>query len=72
MRRITTTGLVATVAAFGAMASVADASWVVKGRGFGHGVGMSQYGAYGFARHGRTYRQMLGHYYRGTHLHRLY
>ena len=68
MRRITTTGLVATVAAFGAMASVADASWVVKGRGFGHGVGMSQYGAYGFARHGRTYRQMLGHYYKGTHL----
>ncbi len=43
-------------------------SWLVKGRGWGHGVGMSSYGTYGFARHGRTYGQMLAHYYRGTHL----
>jgi SpoIID/LytB domain protein len=41
-------------------------NWVVKGRGFGHGVGMSQYGAYGFALHGRGYREILAHYYRGT------
>jgi len=40
--------------------------WVVKGHGFGHGVGMSQWGAYGFARHGYDYRQILGHYYSGT------
>jgi stage II sporulation protein D len=44
----------------------ASVSWVVKGRGFGHGVGMSQYGAYGFAVHGRDYRAILAHYYRGT------
>ena len=42
------------------------AEWVVKGRAFGHGVGLSQYGAYGFAKHGRSYRQIVGHYYSGT------
>ncbi len=40
--------------------------WVVKGAGFGHGVGMSQYGAYGYAKHGFTYDQILTHYYTGT------
>lgn len=40
-------------------------TWVVKGGGFGHGVGMSAYGAYGFGLHGSGYRQILGHYYRG-------
>lgn len=44
----------------------ASVSWVVKGRGFGHGVGMSQYGAYGYARNGKSYDFILGHYYRGT------
>ncbi|MGH2951107.1 MAG: hypothetical protein ACRDKX_03585, partial [Solirubrobacterales bacterium] len=34
----------------------ADAAWTVKGRGFGHGVGLSQYGAYGFAQQGRSYK----------------
>jgi stage II sporulation protein D len=40
--------------------------WLVKGHGFGHGVGMSQYGAYGYATHGFGYRAILGHYYTGT------
>jgi stage II sporulation protein D len=44
----------------------AGVSWLVKGHGFGHGVGMSQYGAYGYAKHGKGYRFILGHYYRGT------
>jgi SpoIID/LytB domain protein len=44
----------------------ASMRWVVLGHGFGHGVGMSQYGAYGYARHGKGYRFILGHYYRGT------
>src|SRR3954451_16578290 len=38
----------------------------IKGAGFGHGVGMSQYGAYGMAKIGRNYQQILAHYYRGT------
>lgn len=40
----------------------------LKGYGFGHGVGMSQWGAYGLARSGRSYRQILAHYYQGTTL----
>jgi stage II sporulation protein D len=44
----------------------AAVNWVVHGRGFGHGVGMSAYGAYGFAKHGKNYGFILGHYYRGT------
>ncbi len=47
-------------------AAKAGVSWVVHGRGFGHGVGMSAYGAYGFALQGKGYRYILGHYYRGT------
>jgi SpoIID/LytB domain protein len=50
----------------GSRANAAQGDWVAKGGGFGHGTGMSQYGAYGFARHGRNYRQILGHYYRHT------
>jgi stage II sporulation protein D len=38
------------------------------GRGFGHGVGMSQWGAYAMAQQGRSYQQILSHYYRGTEL----
>ena len=48
------------------LAAQGSVSWVVHGRGFGHGVGMSAYGAYGYARHGKSYRFILGHYYRGT------
>ncbi|HET9676982.1 MAG TPA: SpoIID/LytB domain-containing protein [Solirubrobacterales bacterium] len=46
----------------------ANVSWIVHGRGFGHGVGMSAYGAYGYAKHGKDYRFILGHYYSGTSL----
>jgi SpoIID/LytB domain protein len=42
---------------------------VIDGRGWGHGVGLSQYGAYGYARdEGRDYRFIVGHYYTGTTL----
>ncbi len=42
--------------------------FVISGHGWGHGVGMSQYGAYGFAQKGFTYDQILAHYYPGTTL----
>lgn len=38
----------------------------VIGGGWGHGVGMSQYGAYGMALQGKTYVEILTHYYTGT------
>ncbi|HVH50940.1 MAG TPA: SpoIID/LytB domain-containing protein [Gaiellaceae bacterium] len=41
---------------------------VFTGHGWGHGVGMSQYGAYGYALHGWNYQQILAHYYPGTKL----
>src|ERR1043165_5918436 len=50
------------------LAAQASVNWVVHGRGFGHGVGMSAYGAYGYAKHGKNYRFILGHYYAGTSL----
>jgi stage II sporulation protein D len=46
--------------------------FVFEGGGFGHGVGMCQLGAIGMAEAGKSHAQILGHYYRGTHLHRLY
>jgi stage II sporulation protein D len=59
---------VATTSASGQQvpASYGEAVFIVSGRGWGHGVGMSQYGAYGQAQAGRTYDQILGHYYTGT------
>jgi stage II sporulation protein D len=56
----------AAVAGLGSVADADAATWVIQGRGFGHGAGMSQYGAYGLARHGHGYRSILGHYYRHT------
>src|SRR4051794_15630816 len=42
--------------------------FLLDGRGWGHGVGMSQWGAEGAARHGWDYRRILAHYYTGTKL----
>ena len=40
-------------------------------KGYGHGVGMSQYGALGMAKSGYTYDQILHHYYQNTTLTKL-
>src|SRR3954452_12371259 len=42
--------------------------FTIRGAGYGHGVGMSQYGAMGMAAQGWDYRQILAHYYSGTDL----
>ena len=42
------------------------AGLVAIGRGFGHGVGMSQWGAYGMARRGEGFEGILRHFYRGA------
>ncbi len=44
----------------------AGESLVIEGAGDGHGVGMSQEGALGYAEHGWTYQEILAHYYTGT------
>src|SRR4051794_3231860 len=71
MRRIAATATCAAVAAaLGALAvaptAPAASRLVVTGHGFGHGIGMSQYGALGYAQHGSSYRDILGHYFEQT------
>jgi len=66
-------GLAAGVAASGSGAGsravvAGTPSFVISGHGWGHGVGMSQYGAYGYAQHGVGYGRILSHYYPGTQL----
>ncbi|MBQ3552501.1 MAG: stage II sporulation protein D [Clostridia bacterium] len=41
---------------------------IITTKGFGHGVGMSQYGANAFAENGYTYDEILKHYYKGVSL----
>jgi stage II sporulation protein D len=42
--------------------------FLIDGRGWGHGVGMSQFGARGFAEDGWSHQRILAYYYRGTQL----
>lgn len=57
---------------FGPVASAGEnvpsspVSFQVVGGGFGHGVGMSQWGAYGMAMQGQNYQQIVRHYYTGA------
>lgn len=44
---------------------------VFSGKGFGHGVGMSQWGMHGMALGGASFEQILKHYYRGIELTRV-
>jgi stage II sporulation protein D len=51
----------------GTAAVAADSTtWTLSGAGYGHGVGMSQYGAMEMAKGGSTAADILGHYYSGT------
>ena len=49
-------------------AASAGTVFLLDGRGWGHGVGLSQWGAEGYARHGYGYRRILAHYYPHTHV----
>ncbi|HUB73927.1 MAG TPA: SpoIID/LytB domain-containing protein [Solirubrobacteraceae bacterium] len=51
-----------------APAQAAGSTLIVEGAGNGHGVGMSQWGALGYAQHGWSDQQILAHYYTGTAL----
>ncbi|WP_353931059.1 SpoIID/LytB domain-containing protein [Okeanomitos corallinicola TIOX110] len=45
-----------------------NGNFVLQGLGFGHGLGMSQWGAYNLAKQGANHLQILGHYYQGVAL----
>jgi SpoIID/LytB domain protein len=46
--------------------AAASGGFTFHGSGYGHGIGMSQWGAYGLAKMGWSHRQILRHFYRGT------
>jgi SpoIID/LytB domain protein len=46
--------------------------WAIRGGGWGHGVGMCQWGAIGRAGAGQGYRQILGAYFAGAEVARIY
>jgi stage II sporulation protein D len=48
------------------------AQFIFTGKGWGHGVGLCQVGAYGMARAGTPYARILSHYYPGTSLEKVY
>jgi stage II sporulation protein D len=50
----------------------AIASFTFHGRGYGHGVGLCQVGAYGMARAGRSYEEILKAYYKGVEIRKAY
>ena len=66
--------LVAGSAAHGRTSALAQpvpagaATFLVTGHGWGHGVGLSQYGAYGYAQKGFGYEKIVLHYFAGTEL----
>jgi len=64
------TGLIALVLGLSAVAGTptvaAEPSFTLNGSGWGHGVGMSQWGARGMAEQGNSAAAILGHYYQGT------
>ncbi len=67
-RRVSSRVLVGAILAACALPADALASslFVIDGAGWGNGVGMSQWGAEGYALHGWTYEQILAHYYPHT------
>jgi stage II sporulation protein D len=68
MRRPAAALVVALLGAVAVLPATADAAarLVVKGHGFGHGIGLSQYGALGYAQHGFGWRDILSKYYQQT------
>jgi stage II sporulation protein D len=67
MRRLTLLGVLLAVLV-AAPSALAASSFYISGHGYGHGIGMSQYGAYGLAQHGADATAILAHYYTGTTL----
>jgi len=61
--------LVAAWAAVPAAHAATQTAFTLEGRGWGHGIGMSQYGAYGYAKYGhKAYDFIIKHYYTGVTL----
>jgi stage II sporulation protein D len=59
------------VASAGDRVPVAPSAFTFSGGGYGHGIGLSQWGAYGMAEAGKNYQDILLHYYTGVQLAKL-
>ncbi len=69
MHRVLVAAVVLVVALSCAAVAQPAATFAIRGHGWGHGLGLAQYGAYGYARdEGRSYQWILEHYYQGTTL----
>jgi stage II sporulation protein D len=66
--RFAVAALLAAVLGVFAGPALADQTFTIAGHGYGHGVGMPQYGAEGYALAAGTYQQILGLYYPGTQI----
>ena len=62
----TTTAATTTTVAPTLAESSSASTLVISGHGWGHAIGMAQWGADGYAQHGWDYRSILAHYYQGT------
>lgn len=51
---------------------ILDNTYIITGRGYGHGVGMSQWGAKAMAEKGRDYMDILQHYYKDVTVKMIY
>jgi SpoIID/LytB domain protein len=68
MRKLVPALVTALLLAGAPAATAAATKLTITGAGFGHGIGMSQYGTYGYSLHLKSYDYILGHYYSGTTL----
>src|SRR3954453_20917917 len=68
MKRLALLTTVLVFALSGAASAASSSSWTIRGAGFGHGIGLSQYGAYGYAAHGADWKSIALHYFTDTHL----
>lgn len=68
LRMVLGLALIATALSPVAPATAQERTVTITGGGYGHGIGMSQYGAYGRAKNGKSAEQILEHYYSGANV----
>src|SRR3954447_21908557 len=68
MKKLALITTIALLALAGQASAASSSNWTIRGAGFGHGIGLSQYGAYGYAAHGSEWKSIALHYFKDTHL----
>jgi stage II sporulation protein D len=68
MKRLTLLTFLLVFALSNTASAATSSNFTIRGAGFGHGIGLSQYGAYGYAAHGSNAQDIVLHYFKGTRL----